>query len=78
MSQSARGCPYLTRVGNEVHYPIQGYCQRSKMCALRVVTIAEFRLFCSTSNYYHCSIYRFATESANYHGSLFQKNRDQG
>ncbi len=66
MSESASCCPYLKRAGSEVHYSIQGYCQRPPVCELRVPSLAEFQGFCTTTDYRHCSIYRFGMEAANY------------
>lgn len=63
MLESATGCPYLKRLGNEVHYSISGYCERTSICALRVPTQDEVRGFCSTGNYRHCPIYRRGIET---------------
>ena len=68
MPDLASCCPYLKRVVNEVHYSIQGYCQRPLRCKLRVLSISEFRPFCTTRNYTHCSVYRSGTEAANCDG----------
>lgn len=62
MLESRKNCPYLKRLGNEVHYPIFGYCERSSICALRVPTLGEFQRYCSTGDYRHCPIYRLGKE----------------
>lgn len=64
MPELASSCPHLKRVGNETHYSIQGYCRRPSRCELRVPSIWEFRLLCTTKNYIHCPMYRSGREAA--------------
>ena len=66
MSQSVSGCPYLRRVENYIHYPILGYCERSSVCALRVVSLGEFQTLCITNDYHHCPLYRLGVEDDNH------------
>jgi hypothetical protein len=58
MTAQTAVCPYFNRLGNEVRYPIIGYCERSSVCALRVPSLGEFKRFCTTGDFRHCPIYR--------------------
>jgi hypothetical protein len=51
-------CPYLQRARETSWYPIEGYCLASSEGGLRVVTIAEFRAFCTTAAHAECEVYR--------------------
>ena len=64
MLESTKNCPYLKRIGDEIHYAIVGYCERSSICALRIPTLGELKSYCMTGDYRHCPIYRagMATE----------------
>lgn len=63
MLRSTGSCPYLKRVGDEIHYGIAGYCERSSICALRVPTLGELNRYCTTGDYRHCPIYRTGIEA---------------
>lgn len=63
MSSWANDCPYLKRVGKEVGYALEAYCQRSWACGLRIPSLAEFHRFCTSGEYHRCPVYRFGTEA---------------
>jgi hypothetical protein len=65
MSESKTRCPYFRRVDESFQYPILGYCEGSSVCALRVVSVGEFKRFCSTGDYGLCPIYRCGLEARN-------------
>jgi len=64
MSSFPHDCPYLKRVGKEVGYAIEAYCQCSSAWELYVPSLAEFRLFCTSGDYPRCPIYRFGVEAS--------------
>jgi len=63
MSRSAGRCPYFKPAGARGAYPIQGYCEGSSAFGLRVPGSAELELFCKSSDYLSCPVYRFGTEA---------------
>ncbi len=60
-------CPYFKPVVSKTDYPIQGYCERCSERELRVPVVAELKLFCNTSDYHHCTMYRHGIETASFH-----------
>lgn len=63
MSSFANDCPYLKRVGREVGYAIEAYCQCYSPQGLYIPSLAEFRRFCTGGEYHRCPVYRFETEA---------------